>query len=307
MIHLNTLACLHAEDPLHSCRVCLTFCPFDVFIFDTNELKTQTYLCQKCGVCIGLCPSHALSLDTPSSGITMTLISQKGYASCQQNIPCLAFLSPFQWFILSLHTSLKVDMSHCSQCSLIQQRNILFSKILSIFNEINHILDFLNFPIIHLDYQSIPSRRHFFSSISHNLKKFSLPLKHDFSPSLPDSSLILPPLSFISHKKIIKENCNYCLSCVQFCPTQALHCNEQGDILFRLNDCIHCKICYERCLSNAIINQPFSLNDLSSIHILYRSEYITCPLCKTTFHQKNDEYHCPQCEELKKLGIIMND
>lgn len=311
MITLNRLTCIRTEDINSSCRLCVQSCQEGVFSLKGRELKVTHDSCTDCGACIGLCPTHALSLDTKSSYL-WSHVALEGEVSCKKNAPCLAYFSSIDWCAIGLFgENIEVMLGHCSSCEL-NKEGFLLENISSTIDEANRFLEAFGRQNIQASGVPNSSRRNFFSSLSSKARQtltkppVEMNAKAFIRSYCKDNILEgeVPPLAFLGGQKIDSTQCSFCLECVTFCPTGALFRNDEEHIAFDTLSCIQCGLCHKKCQEGAITSIPFNAIDLTTFHILAERNYVTCKTCKTTFHKRGEQEMCTSCVQLKAMGLL---
>ncbi|NPA04365.1 MAG: 4Fe-4S dicluster domain-containing protein [Epsilonproteobacteria bacterium] len=319
LFSFNLLKCLRTSYFHNNCQECLEICPKEAFFFDRRKLTLDFEKCTNCSICLGVCPTEALELTFFDPNEFVISEGKEIRISCKKNVPCLSGFSSLHFASLLLRKErVFIDLSHCQECELNPDNRILTS-IQERVKEANRFVKELGVEKEIEEFEEPPSRRNFFKAIfkatktllqEESFKKSGVnktpfkwqllknSIKLNFS-SLPNKT-VSTSFSFLA-KKRIENSCTNCGDCVQFCPTDALFYNQQGDsIFFTAGACIDCNICNDICKSN-------SINDEEKIDIiawafdreerLIKHQLEICQECKTPFPYVEGEKICSRCKE----------
>ncbi|WP_201337732.1 MULTISPECIES: 4Fe-4S binding protein [unclassified Nitratiruptor] len=314
----DLLKCLRTDYFHNDCKNCMEICPENAFYFDRKRLSVDFDKCTNCSVCLGICPTEALTLDffNPNDYI----LKNETHLSCKKDIPCLSVFSSEHFITIALrHGTLSCDLSHCEGCHLNPENKTLHS-IRERLEEAKRFLDESGAEAVMEEKPYQEDRRGFFKAIFSAAKEVAqeeklsslqsdlnrVPLKLTLlKNSLKKASKDLPnkevstAYSFFGNKKI-DESCTNCGDCVQFCPTNALFASSEGDaIWFIAGKCIDCAICNDIC-------KPKSITDAQALDLvafafdrgeeLIHHQIEICSECKTPFAYKGGEMLCDRCK-----------
>lgn len=313
----DRLACLRNAYANNDCKICLEVCSYDAFVFEEGKLRLIAARCTQCGVCIGGCPTHALSLYGFSIDHALEKLKNEENMvfTCKESSPCLAAFSVEAWSVLLLEGGRDIfcSLCVCKECPLNVSQHI-HALIIQRIEEANRLMVELDkaqrIKILEARNAKPSSRRTFFKTFikpSANTKEPSVPLlrlKKALKSSLDDTKQITEPLAFI-HQKKISIACDNCKECVQFCPTQALsYSTDQSKILFQMGKCIGCFICESICKQKAINteNAPFEIMHFAydRAEILIEHDLQVCLTCKCAFSYKGGKKECERCASFEK-------
>ena len=317
LFSLDLLRCLRTDYFHNDCQECVQICPEGAFFFDRKRLSVDFDKCINCSVCLGVCPSEALSLEffDPNAYV----LKNSNHLSCKKDIPCLSAFSTEHFIAMALRSDeLFVDLFHCEGCSL-NPDNKTLTSIEARIEEAKRFLEETksNKTIEQKPYE--PQRRGFFKALYSAAKDVAneplkevinsierLPikttlLKNSIKAAVQDlaNKQVSSNYSFLAAKAINSE-CTNCGDCVQFCPTNALFFSQDGAaIWFVAGRCIDCSICNDIC-------KPKAISDKEQIDLITyafdRGEELIhhtleiCNECKTPFAYKGGEMICERCK-----------
>lgn len=300
LFSFDILKCARSDYYHNNCTECIDICPEQAFFYDREKLKLDIKKCVDCGVCLGGCPTEALT-STRFNPNSFAQHHTQEHLSCKSSTPCLAVFDSEHLIAMALQQpTLSCDLSHCERCEF-QNATAIKVEIQTRIDEANLFLKPFNKAITQA---SEPERRGFFNKLRLNVQeKTSLSkaevLQKALKESLEESLVFQKPLSFTTNKRI-NTNCINCSECIEFCPTNALFYNSEATkIYFSIAKCIHCGICNAICKEGAIENEtPFDMLDFAfkRAHELIAFDMKICKECRTPFPYIAGEQVCKRCQ-----------
>jgi len=321
---INADACIHSYFNQSDCQACVDSCPTQAWILSEESLGLNTNACDGCGQCIPTCPQGALSVEYPwiirqFKGQSIALFSCE-LSNSRNNgstLPCIHILGLRQ--ILMLHKfgikHLLVSTDECAECErcpaitiqqrvadlnpLLVERNKPPMKVLRssaiLWNKISNSDEVLCKGIK-------LSRRNFLRGDGQQYRRQTLmddPLNLPESRTIPPGEL-LPAVNKTGLRwpwapELDKGLCNYCDTCMNLCPTDALQFmpgDEESLPEYNLNPakCNGCGICESACDLGAISINHFSISSTSTINLSEKR----CASCGNNFHFSEGDPNCPE-------------
>ena len=323
----NALVCLRNEYAYNTCSTCMDVCPEKAFELIRGKLHLLVQECTSCGVCIGGCPSGALSFY---EGFDLRALMRsfakedKPVLTCKRNVPCLAVLSVESMMAMGLQAqeTILCDLSQCASCEL-NDENTLLPLIESRLDEAHDVAQRLDAKGFSKEYGiHETTRRDFFKRLTktfvskemeeevditvyrHWVPAARQELKYALRGILEHQEAKQERSWSMLHMQHIDERCTNCGDCVQFCPTGALsYTQDKTTLLFQGGRCIGCHICHDVCKENAMSTKGnLTLVDfaLDRAKVLIRHQLATCSLCRCAFSQKDQELICSRCAGFEK-------
>lgn len=144
----NTIPCLVCRDEKSTCTKCKDVCPVEAIEFDDDEIDILD-TCRKCGLCVAVCPTEALSSPTRSPKSLYDQIAQaatahtRAYVTCARAIKriprdnevvvgCLGDITRETWFAIlvdypNVRAYLPLDV--CTKCRTTTGEEVLGNAI----------------------------------------------------------------------------------------------------------------------------------------------------------------------------------
>jgi len=282
--------CLKAQFPDYICDKCSKYCPCQA-IGAVGQIEVDGEKCDACGLCAGICPGEAFTLEEPSYAQVAVEAREKGKITltCRKTqslgaftVPCLGYLPEIllMGLVLSCHrVRLLYDARRCAGCSR-QSGSLLEERL----NRIKGLACGLGRPGVLVleedEEEEAISRGEFFAflttrtkALAHRLpipgfeekpreiRKKALPESREiFLEMLAEVPLKLEPVP-VSGKDWpfsqvqVHDRCDGCGDCALFCPTGALRVEDRGrgqELLHTGAWCLNCGLCLAKCPRQAI-------------------------------------------------------
>ena len=127
-IRFDSTKCRKVNYADYVCDECIRVCPFQA-IENSSEMKVTAQNCDACGLCAGICPGEAFSLEKPSYAqlaaealekLQITFTCQRNQYLGAATVPCLGYLPEtlLMGFVLSCdRVRFLFDAKRCASCS----------------------------------------------------------------------------------------------------------------------------------------------------------------------------------------------
>jgi len=342
LLTLDQIKCLRGQYAKNSCQNCIDICPNSTITFNRGKLFLESN-CINCAICIGVCPSEALNLDSfsPNEFVINFTKSKSKELSCKSNSACISSFDSKHLIsmVLKSNSNVGVDLSSCLECDLNRDNKVLNSINIRV-NESNLFLEKLNFKYkLEPLYSKELNKRGIFKKLFNSIKEINrVSNDKNFDREIEDKRVKFIPIkqtifrnaildkidndtldinlnTLIFSKNIDFDSCNNCKECVEFCPTGALFYSEDMlSIYFQSSKCIGCAICNDICKENSITNSEnidlvmFATNRAKE---LIKHNLVICKECKIPFSYKGGDKICERCSsfhnEFKDMFKLATD
>ncbi|WP_017755302.1 4Fe-4S binding protein [Calidifontibacillus oryziterrae] len=334
--------CTHVKNHLSSCNRCVESCPASALKIAEN-LYVDFEKCVECMVCTTVCPTDVFTdknykkyLEQMNGRKVIEIACQRQAENNQGiTIPCLRSLDKTM-LLYALYQNKKIYIKYnekkCKTCAY------KFENISSVIEELIDKVRLINGSktelYIYIDDKSVGeqqqfSRRELFSFFTNRIQSnIVLPLIEEEEVTnkerekiilsqkrqllkqvlLKDSANINPLLTvdnYNSAQIIIGERCTGCLKCAYVCPTGALFCEEDHEMMKikqNLQACVNCRSCEDACenhelsLKNSKIEVSEFFNEKPQL--VYRFNKKLCSCGETVSDNTKDL--CVDCEIKQK-------
>lgn len=313
--------CLKARFSGYVCDKCNKICPCQA-IEGGDKIRVIEEKCEACGLCAGICPGEAFSLEQPNYAELVAEVREKQRITlaCQKTqllgactIPCLGYLPEIllMGFVLSSHqVRILHDTRKCADCS--RQAGELIEERLSRVKEVACAVGKGEVLLIdNGEQEETVSRGEFFAFLKDRTKALAhrLPIpfiekihkketNKKFLPASRKMFLLMVGKGLSSQESValsggnwpfsqiqVNNQCNGCGDCTRFCPTGALKLEDNEKVKALMHTpiwCITCGLCMTKCPRKAI----------SKLEALDLSRVLTGEDIPV---QNLSVYSCPRC------------
>ncbi len=287
-------SCVRTLSVSSACEKCKSVCEDSAIDFDAGFVRIDGGKCTNCMLCIGVCPTSAISADELSFAalgadeLFCLALSEDGLTSIEAPQTCDSMVNEANALLGAFGKDAKIELKlQAKEDKSLQDGSKralfrLFSKDgvknaaekVKSQDEVKNELDFGA-----LKNKKMPPKREMFLKTVEDMAS--------------ESNM---PLSFASDK-MIDETCDNCSLCYNLCPSGALETTMMKNaILFSPHLCLRCKLCEDVCQSRSISSLPtFALSNFmerkKKVLIKFKSKL--CESCGAVFSGDGDE--CPRC------------
>lgn len=289
-VTIDLSKCLKTKYAGFKCDKCLKQCPNGA-IEDDEGIKVSWESCDTCGLCCGICPSGAFTLEKPSYTQLVAAAQEKGSItlSCKRTesmgactVPCLGYLPEtlMMGLVLSCQkVRICFDPGKCASCTrkadlLIQQRLHRIQEFALMFGKGENLLvedgqgpevftrgEFFEFFKDQSKTFINPLISGFFEKSQAESKEKNLPVKLQLFLNLVSETPLTEEPAVVKAENWpfcqveVNDDCTGCGDCGLFCPTGAFRVDEgdkEGGLIHNSALCLNCGICITKCPRQAI-------------------------------------------------------
>jgi energy-converting hydrogenase A subunit P len=292
-VEVTLESCVRTLSVSSACDKCKSVCEDTAIDFDAGFVRIDSDKCTECGLCIGVCPTMAISAKElsfaalGSDELFCLALSHNTSFEIETLGACTGKVDEANAILAAYNKEIKISLTPIKDEKSVEDgsKRALFrsftrggiksaSQKLKSTDELASELDFGV-----LKNKKVPPKRELFLGVVENL-----------------SSDMDIPLSFASDK-IIDDTCDNCSLCYNLCPSGALETTMMKNaILFSPHLCLRCKLCEDVCQSHSISSLPtFALSNFveRKKRVLTKFKSKLCESCGAVFSGDGDE--CPRC------------
>ena len=120
LFNFSATHCLRNDYVYNECSACIDICPENAFHLVRNKLTLFENECIACGVCLGSCPTEALTMKSFDPNNYVASFTNEKIISCKDDSSCLAAFDAHHFINMALSSeeNISCDMAHCSECIL---------------------------------------------------------------------------------------------------------------------------------------------------------------------------------------------
>lgn len=325
-------ACLRARHKRSACRACTAVCPDGAMVFEEGKIQVDPGKCSRCGLCIGACPTAALTLR----GTDEDALLASAHASCSEarvegtQVPCLGMLTPDHMVAMGLRSeAATLTSGNCASCKWstggdIAARNVVIANdTLQALGSAHRIRLTTAAAAAAASQDRVVSRRQLLALWGVESKQIAKgvlperdvnPLKlsakvpsrrtawlKQISPQAVDETAAMPAGPWKA--RVVTEACMGCGICAAFCPTGAFVQRKENDEWFLSHQaaaCVACGTCVALCPVKAVGEEPAAARDLVAgvTRDLAQRQKIRCASCRKEFMGRPGETTCVPCRSV---------
>lgn len=309
--------CAHGPQNVRGCQACLDVCSAEAIVSQGHRISVDPYLCQGCGDCTNVCPTGALSYQSPTREqilnqlmhglrdgrkkiviIHADSVDPKQIGTAEElliEVESVAACGPEIW-LAALCYGGKVVRLHRDGLTKKSIKNVEHQMFW-----VNRLLEGLGVGVNPIGWfegsKEEPTKTGRvnetesadFAAMADKRDVLRMALDHLCGNTERTSQQVVElPLGVPMGGLIIDQNqCTACMACVGICPTKALAPGEQQPRLkFMEINCVQCGLCENVCPENAIKMNPRLLTDRKAVReqqILYEETPFPCIECGKVF------------------------
>ncbi len=322
-VEFTRIKCLRERCKDSQCELCFKYCPQGAVNLNPQP-AFDSAKCNKCGICVALCPTEAFSHTAPvyERWLAAAHGKKKVVFSCASElggdkikVPCIGSLSSAVMVAVasSGSESVSLDTGPCQNCTFHRGKEVALelaeraNGILDVFGAKTRIIASVEASELReTPRQKEYSRRELFSifrksasdvvtqttsqpslaTIPQNMTKKSFLLLNSLKAlGIPGKEVPTADLPFADVR--IEQSCNGCGICAALCPSAALRTfdgEEHWELTFSMTHCIKCDVCTVICPQKSLSYAPM----LNLSHLLLNE--------KPQSLVRLEKAICPECE-----------
>ncbi len=308
--NLNNAICAHQQNGVNGCHRCIEVCATDAIRSVNGRIEVNPWLCQGCGDCSSVCPSGAISYQSPDlktllQSLKLTLTGHAGAllfysGDTPEQLP--ATLLPFRLEalgVLNLAICLNAIAYGADQVlirdenpspetrrvlqDVIAQGNALLAAMglgdgRIALTSLEQPPEIAPLTVPAARYQPEADKRRAIRMATDHLNQHS---------ANPASVCDLPPPAAFGRANLDQSSCTLCMACVSVCPAQALQSGrERPQLKFIEANCLQCGLCENACPEQALSLTPryrFDSSLAGKTELLYEEKPFLCINCQKPF------------------------
>jgi ferredoxin len=283
----NRLHCQNCNAFGEACHRCVDVCPEKIFV-DTRSKKPDFTNCVKCGACVAVCPSGAITPIDTKTRVFMMAIGKNDVVNfgCERDdeswsvqYDCLVSLSWEQIAIAALNKGAIISIRKCVSC----ENKVCYEKIIEAITKTKSFLgDKLFFDRVEIlndgdkfepksteisrrelftFYKRLPLNRAIELLPEHesgdNMGLFYRAILRDMIRKEYENSSPEERRKYVVTLPRFTEKCNGCDMCRRQCPEKALKITKSNDkstvsVTVDVWKCTSCGVCAKACREKAI-------------------------------------------------------
>lgn len=301
--------CVHSRLEVATCSKCVDCCPRDAWVMDDEQLGIDVDACDRCGLCMAVCPEAAIvqPLDLEirqyeGESIAFAACELSGVVNGDGLIPCLHAISTR--ILIDLYNRgvrrLLLAQGDCATCERGSAESL--SHRVSEFNRLLTDRDMTTLPLVVLphehwigtrvavnqgiDHDDPMSRRDFFRKVVVTAAQHQNNVTDEEVTFAESPGRLFPRQSFgeltLFAPDIDAEKCEGCDACARVCEYGAIRLSDNGDSYdIDADGCTGCGLCVDICEVTAVSVETWGRQRIVGVSL---GQY-HCSACGAPFRQ----------------------